>query len=308
MTRILTLIGIALITLVVVVGCNGSQAAETPPPPGGMSAGLPADVQALRDGLTTAPQTPAPVEGVADAAVVVTEASLSANGEFVSPAQSAVAPKIPGRVAAVHVDEGAQVRRGQPLFTLETDYLRLDVARAEAEVDRARAALAEAERDFARKEELRGKDSIPQATHDRSRAAFDQARAAHASAEAALRIARQRLADAVVPAPFGGVVAARSVDVGEFLADGGVAYVVIQTAPLKLRFRVPERYLARIRPGQGVSATVDPYPGEEFAGTITTVGGVVDPQTRTLFAEAEFPNADGRLRPGLFARVEARLQ
>ncbi|MGH9456172.1 MAG: efflux RND transporter periplasmic adaptor subunit, partial [Thermoanaerobaculia bacterium] len=98
------------------------------------------------------------------------------------------------------------------------------------------------------------------------------------------------------------------VDVGEYLGEGGVAFVVIRTAPLKLRFEVPERYLARVRRGQTVTASVDAYPGEEFAGTITTVGGVVDPQTRTLFAEAEFTNADGRLRPGLFARVDATLE
>jgi len=56
-----------------------------------------------------------------------------------------------------------------------------------------------------------------------------------------------------------------------------------------------------------VTARVDPYPNETFEGTIKTIGGVINPGTRTMFAEAEFPNRDGRLRPGLFARVEARL-
>ncbi|HEU5163584.1 MAG TPA: efflux RND transporter periplasmic adaptor subunit, partial [Thermoanaerobaculia bacterium] len=113
--------------------------------------------------------------------------------------------------------------------------------------------------------------------------------------------------DSVIRSPLAGVVAERKTDAGEFLGEGGVAFVVIQTAPLKLRFRVPEKYLGQIRAGQSVVATVDPYPGEKFAGTIKTVGGVIDPQTRTLFAEAEFPNRDGRLQPGLFARVEAQL-
>jgi membrane fusion protein (multidrug efflux system) len=84
----------------------------------------------------------------------------------------------------------------------------------------------------------------------------------------------------------------------------GVAFVIEQTSPLKLRFSIPERYLGDLKTGQTVTARVDPYPGETFTGRIKTVGGVIDPSTRTFFAEAEFSNADGRLRPGLFARVE----
>jgi membrane fusion protein (multidrug efflux system) len=86
-----------------------------------------------------------------------------------------------------------------------------------------------------------------------------------------------------------------------------VAFVVEQTAPLKLRFRVPERYLATVRKGQAVRATVDPYPGTAFEGAVSLVGGSVDPSTRTFLVEAVFENRDGRLRPGLFARVELEL-
>jgi multidrug efflux pump subunit AcrA (membrane-fusion protein) len=56
-----------------------------------------------------------------------------------------------------------------------------------------------------------------------------------------------------------------------------------------------------------VTARVDPYPNETFTGVVKTIGGVIDPRTRTMFAEAEFPNADARLRPGLFARVQVKL-
>ena len=77
--------------------------------------------------------------------------------------------------------------------------------------------------------------------------------------------------------------------------------------PLKLRFRVPERYLATVHVGRPVAAHVDPYPAEAFDGTVSLVGGSVDPSSRTFLVEAEFPNRDGRLRPGLFARVELQL-
>jgi membrane fusion protein (multidrug efflux system) len=111
----------------------------------------------------------------------------------------------------------------------------------------------------------------------------------------------------VLRSPIAGVVAERRTDVGERLGDNTVAFVVVQTAPLKLRFRVPERHLAAVHRGQVVSATVDPYPGEHFAGTVSVVGQVVDSASRSFFVESEFPNQDGRLRPGLFARVELAL-
>ena len=104
--------------------------------------------------------------------------------------------------------------------------------------------------------------------------------------------------------PMTGVVSERRTDVGQRLGEAGVAFVIEQTAPLKLRFSIPERYLGELRTGRTVTARVDPYPGETFTGRIKTVGGVIDPATRTFFAEAEFANADGRLRPGLFARVD----
>jgi membrane fusion protein (multidrug efflux system) len=300
MKRISLVILLSAATLAACAGDKDPQAVQAQTPKE-----LPADVRSI-EAVVKPTAAPGAAPEAAPGATAI-ENRLSATGEFVSPARSEVSPKIQGRVAAVYVDDGARVTRGQKLFSIESQYFRLDVQRAEADLSRARSAMSEAERDFQRKRELREKNSIPQATFDRSQAAFEQARAAHDGARSVLGIARQRLADSTVPSPITGVVAERRVDVGEFLGDGGVAYVVLQTAPLKLRFQVPEKYLARIRPGQSVTAQVDPYPGERFEGRIKTVGGVIDPATRTLFAEAEFANRDGRLRPGLFARVEANL-
>jgi membrane fusion protein (multidrug efflux system) len=232
---------------------------------------------------------------------------LAVNGEFVPPIRSDLVPRTGGRVARVLVDEGQRVTRGQPLLELETDYLKLDVARAAAEKARALAAADEARRDLERKTDLVGRGSVSQATFLRSKAGAEQAEAAVAGAEAALALAQQRLDDSVLTSPVTGVVAARRTDVGERLGEGSVAFVVEQTAPLKLRFRVPERYLARVQAGQAVAAHVDPYPDEAFDGTVSLVGGSVDPSSRTFLVEAEFPNRDGRLRPGLFAQVELKL-
>ncbi len=279
-------------------GCSGdeqnaAQAATTTAP----AAQLPEDVQQLASAATT--DDPAAPASDANA--------FTATGEFVSPVRSELGPKFPGRVASTLVDEGSRVRRGQPVLVLESDYIALNLQSAEAEVARAKAMRDEASRDLERKKELIAKDSIPHATFDRSLAAFDQSAAALASAAARAALLRQQLADTTLRSPVDGIIAEKRIDVGARLGDAGVAFVVVQISPLKLRFQVPERYLGRIEAGDRVTARVDPYPDEAFEGTIKTIGGIVDPKTRTMFAEAEFANRDGRLIPGLFARVEARL-
>jgi membrane fusion protein (multidrug efflux system) len=228
---------------------------------------------------------------------------FEATGEFVSPIRSELVAKNPGRVGKVFVDEGARVQKGEPLLALESDYLRLDAERAAADLERMKAAEDDAKRDFARKKDLLAKGSVAQAVYDKSKSAYDQAAAARSSAEAALGLAKQKLEDAVLSSPIDGVVLERRADVGQRLGDNTVAFVLVQTAPLKLRFRVPERYLPELAPGLPVSAKVDPYPGTTFDGKVAVVGQAIDPATRSILVEAEFPNRDGRLRSGLFARV-----
>jgi RND family efflux transporter MFP subunit len=282
-----------------------------------------ADTAATRTETTTvtttqaAPALPSDVAGIATAtappssatstAAAADDSTLTATGEFVSPVRSELSPKSPGRVAKMYVDEGSRVRRGQPVLLLESDYVRINLQSAEAEVARAKAARDEAARDLERKRGLAAKDSIPRVTLDRSQAMYEQTSAALAGAGAQVSLLRQQIADSTLRSPVDGIVAEKRTEAGARLGEAGVAFVIVQLSPLKLRFQVPERYLGRIKQGDHVTARVDPYPSETFQGTIKTIGGVIDPKTRTMFAEAEFSNADGRLRPGLFARVEAKI-
>jgi len=252
-------------------------------------------------------------KGLAEVAAVAEETAeesmvLRESGELVSPVSSEISAKIPGRVGEVFVDEGARVRRGQPLLSIESDYLKIEVDRAQAALARATAAEGEARRDFERKEGLLAKGSVSQAVYDRTRATLDQAEATRAEAEAALALAKQRLADAVMVSPIDGIVAERKTEVGERLGEATVAFVLVQMSPLKVRFRLPERYLAQVEKGQMVRAWVDPYPDEVFEGKVTIVVRAVDPATRTFAVEAEIPNRDERLKPGLFTRVELDLR
>ena len=298
--RSIIVFSIAALATFGLAGCSSEEASATATTATQAAPPLPADVQDLA--TTAVTETSA-----TDTAATEANGAFSATGEFVSPVRSELSPKMPGRVGRILADEGSRVRRGQPLLQLETEYVSLNLRSSEAEVARAKAARDEAARDLERKKGLIAKNSIPQSTFDRSQAMFDQANAALAGASAQAALLRQQLADSTLRSPVDGIIAEKRTDVGARLGDGGVAFVVVQVSPLKLRFEVPERYLGRINPGDPVTARVDPYPNETFVGVVKTLGGVINPRTRTMFAEAEFPNRDGRLRPGLFARVEVKL-
>lgn len=277
------------LTLLLAAASVGALA-QTPspsPPPG---KGLPGDVRELAAAVEKAGQ---------DSAAL----SSRYSGEFVSAQRSELTPRIAGRVKAVMADEGALVESGSVLLELETEYLDLEVRQAAAEVARAQAALNEAERDAKRKTELVAKGSVSEAASLRSTSLFEQAKAGLDSASARLSLAETRRRDSALKAPFGGVIEQRRVDVGERLTEATPAFVIVQLAPLKLRFRVRETDLTLVRKGQGVEAEVDAYPGVKFRGAISVAGGAIDPLTRTFLAEARFDNRDLKLRPGLFARV-----
>lgn len=283
-----------VLTLVVLVGCARPRPAAPP-----AATALPPDLSDL------AKQAPAAAPGGPRSENAGPPAPLSATGELVSPLRSRVAPKQPGRVATVFVREGDLVKAGQPLAAFETDYLRLDLRRAEAELARAEAVAGDAARDLERKRQLVAGQSISRAALDHVQAAHDAAVAARAAAEAVVATVRQRIEDATLRAPFEGVVEAKAIEAGEHVADGQCAFVLVATARLRLRFRLPEQYLGRLREGQRVTATTDA--AGSFTGRISMIGGVVDPATRTLVAEADVDNAGGRLKPGLFARVAIAL-
>ncbi len=306
MTSYATRVALAAFAASSLLACT--RAAQTPAATGATPPPLPADVRGVAAVASAAAGSPAAAAEQAAAAEPAPEAGrLALTGEFVALVRSNLVPRTGGRVGQVFVDEGQPVRKGQPLLQLETEYLKLDVARAEAELRRAEAAALDASRDLERKKGLAQKGSVSQATFDRTQSGADQADAGRQAARVALELARQRLADATLTSPVDGVVAQRRTDVGERLSEGTPAFVLEQTAPLKLRFRVPERYLDGARKGLAVHATVDAFPGRAFDGTVSVVGGSVDPQTRTFLVEAEFANRDRRLRPGQFARVELDL-
>ena len=120
--------------------------------------------------------------------------------------------------------------------------------------------------------------------------------------QAELGIAEKRLDDATLRAPIDGAIARRHVNAGEHVKENVAVFSIVRSDPLKYTGVVSEHAALEIRAGQAVRLEVDPVPGRAFIGRVTRVSPSVDVANRTVLLEAEVPNPDGLLKPGLFAR------
>lgn len=132
--------------------------------------------------------------------------------------------------------------------------------------------------------------------------AVQVAEAEVARRQAELGMAEKRLADATLRTPIAGAVARRHVNPSESVKDNAAVFTIVRSDPLKYSGVVSEHAALEIRPGQSVKLEVHPVPGRAFVGRVTRVSPAVDVTNRTVLLEAEVPNPQGMLKPGLFAR------
>ena len=120
--------------------------------------------------------------------------------------------------------------------------------------------------------------------------------------EAELALARKKRADATLVAPIRGAIARRHLNPGEHVGEGTAVFTIVRTDPLKFTGTVGEHAALAVRPGQLVRLRAEATGGREFTGRVTRVSPAVDVASRTVLLEAEVPNREGLLKPGLFGR------
>jgi RND family efflux transporter MFP subunit len=191
---------------------------------------------------------------------------------------------------------------------------------AVAEVQNAKAAYDLAQNEFARIKSLLDQRVVSQSEFDQRRTQAEAARQQYEAAKngaaqqyqslqaarARVALARKALADTVVRAPFTGVVAQRLVTNGDYVTKGMKVAVVVRVNPLRVQLTIPEQFISAVGVGQPVSFVVDAYPGRQFEGKVQYVSPALQADQRALTVEAVVPNAQGELKPGLFAtaRIE----
>ena len=195
---------------------------------------------------------------------------------------------------------------------------------SQANVERAQAVLTDAKTNLKRFQDLLADGAISASQRDSAQTQYDVAvaslraseaqyesdRAAIKNAEAnveqavaGLELARKRLQDTEIVAPFDGFVRKRLVNVGETYKDKTPLMSLVATQALKLQGEVPERFAPQLGVGRAVRVEVEAYPGRKFPGTITRVSPAVDAESRTFTVEASVPNPGGILKPGFFAKA-----
>lgn len=196
-----------------------------------------------------------------------------------------ITAKVTETVVRVNFEDGQEVSAGAVLVDLS--------GRAEtAALAEAQAAYDEASRLYQRQLELSKQRTV-------SEAVLDQQRAARDTAQARVEAIRARLGDRVITAPFAGVLGFRAVSPGTLVTPGTVITTLDDLDPIKVDFTLPERFLSALAVDQTINAHTAAWPGEDFAGRVTSIDSRIDPVTRAVTVRAEVPNAERRLKPGM---------
>jgi membrane fusion protein, heavy metal efflux system len=220
-----------------------------------------------------------------------------------------------GRLIRVHVQAGDRVSRGQRLVTLQSaaaGTARADYAKAVAELNSRRAAANYSHGALQRAERLLEAKAIARQELERARADDELAQSAQAQAAAEVDRARSALAqfgttaatgEMTLQSPVSGIVLTRDAVPGSVVDAGTPLVTVSDITTLWLEVAATDQVAARLRPGLAARFTVPAFPAEQFAARVQSIGGALDPTTRTLRVRALVPNASGRLRPEMFTTV-----
>jgi multidrug efflux system membrane fusion protein len=216
-----------------------------------------------------------------------------------------VTARVAGAVDRVLFTEGEFAQAGQTLVEIETERYRLAVESAQAAFEKAQASKADAEAGLKRRETVTTQNPglIPGEEVETWRTKVLTAAAEVAQTRSALNQAKLNLSDAFVKAPISGIIQTRTVQTGQYVQTGTVLATLVRRDPLLLRFRVPERDAARIKPGQEAQFHVR-EDSREFTAKIVHVAGSADDASRLVDITANINDTgDTSLRPGSFAEI-----
>jgi len=230
---------------------------------------------------------------VTPVAVLPVSRGVSAVGNLRSQDSVVLRSEIAGRLHTIGFAEGGQVRRGQVL-------VRLDDAVARAELQQAQANLSLVRSQYQRAQELSAQGFI-------SYQARDEAASQLRVQQAAVALAQARLDKTVITAPFDGLIGLRNLSVGDYVSAGDELVPLESIDPLNVDFRIPEQYLAQVAVGATLAVQFDAFPGQTRQGVVKAMSPLVDVGGRSILLRASIPNADAKLRPGMFARVQLRF-
>lgn len=274
----------------------------------------PAQAAASAPAAASAAAAPGPAASAPPVGVVTVRAAqrdmpvqITASGSVAPLASVDVRPQTTNLVAQVHVKEGQFVKAGQLLFTLDARADEANVAKARAQLAKDEAALADAQRQMKRSQELLAQNFVSQGAVDTTITSAQSQQAAVAASRAALDAAKLALSYTRISAPSAGRLGAIGVFPGSSVQANQTTLVTLtQLDPITVAFSLPQRHLAdalaALKDGGAPVQAALPE-GGTLAGRVKFVDSSVDATSGTVKVKAQFDNAAGKLWPGAFVNV-----
>lgn len=246
---------------------------------------------------------------------------LEATGNAAAVNSADLVARVSGFVQEINYQDGALVKKGTLLFTIEPEPYKVKLDQAKAAEEGARSALKQAQAAFERQAELVGRQAATQANYDQALATRDGSQSTLTQAEANTRLAALNVDYAHVSAPFDGIVTARQVSAGQFVGTSPTLLAtIIQLDPIYVNFNISEQDVLRVRAEMArrgltpddlkkvpVEVGLQSETGYPHRGTLDYASPSVNPSTGTLAVRAVLQNPDRVLLPGYFLRVRVTV-
>ena len=270
--------------------------------------------QAPSRGQAAQPQRPPAPVSVTTAVERDVPVYLDQIGKNVAPEVVTIQPQVSGRITGIHVKDGATVKRGELLFTIDPRPYRAQLDSAEASLSRNLAELELARLEFARVRALLETDAISQQDHDSRRSAVAVSEAQVRLSRAAVDTAKLNLEYCFIRSPIDGRAGQRLADLGNVVGPGapGGLLVIQRLDPMYADFSIPENDLTAVQravsAGEArVEVRLPDAPDGARNGTLTFLDNAVQDGTGTVKLRATIPNPDWRFWPGRFVKVRLVL-
>jgi membrane fusion protein, multidrug efflux system len=233
--------------------------------------------------------------------------ALPMSGSVAPFVQATVKSKVGGEVEQLKVREGQDVREGDVIARVDTRNLQAQYDREVAAVEKARADLELARLNRDKNRTLLEQRFISQNTYEQTESTYAGSVASFKLAEAEARVAKINLDDAVIRAPFSGIVAKRLVQPGEKVSPDSEIVTLVDLKQMVLEAAVPAAEIPSVRVGQKVRFRVGGFGARQFEGEVQRINPMTSDGSRSIIIYIAVPNPDSALKGGMFAQGELML-
>ena len=225
-------------------------------------------------------------------------------GSLVANQEVTIRTETQGKVLEILFNEGSPVKKGDVLVRLDDAKITADIQSLQAKVEQLEVRLKNRLKSLERNRSLMEQNLVSVERFDDMVTEIDEIKSQIIQTKAGLNRQKENLADTVIRAPFDGIAGERMFSPGHYLRTGDPVVSVIDLNPLKIEFKVPEKYKKNLFLDQDVKLAVDAYPDTKFIGKLSFIDPEVEVSTRTFLIKALVNNDEKMLSPGMFAKAE----